>query len=425
MRPLIYDLSRLSTRVLQATPNGIDRLDSLIADHALAGPAHAAFALLFGPNGPRLFAPGALPVPTQALARAWGEADNLAHAVEDAAPIIAALTDARGRLRHKSPRPARPLRIAQALARYGLRKGEDPRTAAPRDAVYLNVSHFPLEWSSHVAWLAARPDIRFVMAVHDLLPISHPHFFWDGEPERHRTRMRLLAERGAAAVAFSATVADALDSHMATLGRRNLPILIARPPLSALFYQPPPRAAALADANYFIVCGTIEPRKNHGLLLEVWRRLARDLGPAAPKLLVVGRRGWRCDDIVGALADKALGGAVIEASNLSTPAYRLLLAHARALLSPSWEEGFGLPLSEALATGVPVIGADIAAYREQGGGRVVYLDPGDSAAWHDSVLAFADPARPERARALAALIGYAPAPRAPFLAEIDAFLGRI
>ena len=69
---VIYDVSRLSTRALNATPNGIDWIDALLADYFVSGGAGPAHSLLFGFRGPRLFAPGALPNPVPPLDRAWG-----------------------------------------------------------------------------------------------------------------------------------------------------------------------------------------------------------------------------------------------------------------------------------------------------------------------------------------------------------------
>ena len=109
-----------------------------------------------------------------------------------------------------------------------------------------------------------------------------------------------------------------------------------------------------------VICSTIEPRKNHLLLLEVWRELVRRDGPGTPKLVLVGGRGWKFE-AVAALLDRspALRGHVVEASGLTTPSLKRLLDGARALLMPSFAEGYGLPVVEAQIAGVPVIASDI------------------------------------------------------------------
>jgi len=103
-------------------------------------------------------------------------------------------------------------------------------------------------------------------------------------------------------------------------------------------------------------------------LLNVWRRLAERPGPATPKLVVVGKRGWLNENVTDLMSrSPALRASVIEASGLSTPALRRLLAGARALLMPSFAEGFGLPVAEALAAKVPVIASNLEVFQEFGG----------------------------------------------------------
>jgi len=423
MTDVVYDLSRLSTRVLNPTPNGIDWIDRLLADHFLDARRAATWPLLFGPLGPRLFAPGALPNPTAALALQWDAATGLPD------PLVEALRRPVAPGRPAAPLdfspPGRPRRVAGAFGAYGLKRGADPRKAAPRNVVYLNATHYPLESARHVGWLDARPDVRPVFFIHDLLPVATPGTFWRGEPERHARRLALLARRGAGALVTSRLVAAEVDAHMRELGRTNLPIFQAHPPVGPIFRQacaPDPR---LAGIPYFLVCGTIEPRKNHRLLVEVWRRLVARSGAAAPKLVVVGKRGWRCEEIVAALADPALGGAVVEVAGLSNGGWRALLAGAVALLAPSLAEGFGLPLAEALTAGTPALCSDIPTFREIAGEAVDFIGPDQPEAWADRIgqLAGQDGGARRDARGRVGAFK-ATAPEA-YAAELDRFLEQV
>ncbi|WP_163778702.1 glycosyltransferase family 4 protein, partial [Proteus mirabilis] len=73
------------------------------------------------------------------------------------------------------------------------------------------------------------------------------------------------------------------------------------------------------DRPTFVACGTIEPRKNHLLLLHLWRALAERLGAATPRLVLVGRRGWEAENIVDMLERcPAIREHVVEVSGLST-----------------------------------------------------------------------------------------------------------
>lgn len=382
---IVYDLSRLATRVLNPTPNGIDWLDRVYADHFLTGDG-GAWPLLFGPFGPRLFAPGLLRNPVETLERQWDGTVVIPDALVEA--LRAPIRSGQAAPRLSLAPPGRAQRIAGALREYALKRGVDPRSAAPRGAVYINVTHYPLESARHVAWLDARADVKPVFYIHDLLPILTPETFWRGEPERHARRLALLARRGAGAIVSSAATAEDLIAHMRSLGRPDLPIHTAPPPVAPLFRAPCPPDPRLSGVSYFVVCGTIEPRKNHALLAKVWRRLVADAGAATPKLVVVGKRGWRCEVIVAALSDPALGGAIVQVEGLPNGGWRALLAGARALLAPSLGEGYGLPLAEALASGTPAICSDIPPFREIAGTTVPYLDPRRPEEWLSRIAAF-------------------------------------
>ncbi len=420
MTRVVYDLSRLSTRVLNATPNGIDWIDRLLADHFLESRSADTWPLLFGPFGPRLFAPGLLPNPTAALERQWDAPAIIPDALVEALQRPVSVGQA-GRRLDLAAR-GRPRRIAAALGDYGLKLGADPRTEAPEGAVYLNATHYPLESARHVAWLDARPDVKPVFFIHDLLPVATPETFWRGEPERHARRLALLARRGAGAVVTSGAVAADLAAYMRKQGRFDLPILQAHPPVAPVFRAPCRPDPRLANIAYFVACGTIEPRKNHLLLAEVWRRLVARHGPAAPRLVVVGKRGWKSDEIVAALADPALGGAIVEVGGLSNGGWRALLAGAAALLAPSFAEGFGLPLAEALAAGTPALCSDIPAFREIGCEAVDYLDPRRATDWAARIAEL--PERDGEARARAVGLHKHVAPEA-WLPELDGFLSEI
>jgi glycosyltransferase involved in cell wall biosynthesis len=130
------------------------------------------------------------------------------------------------------------------------------------------------------------------------------------------------------------------------------------------------------------VCGTIEPRKNHLLILQVWRQLVLKHGSSAPKLVIIGNRGWKYGLVADLLENSPLlSQHVIEVSGLTTPALKSLFDGARALLMPSFAEGYGLPVREALMAGLCVIAADIPAFRGIKDPRLSLLSPLNGDAW--------------------------------------------
>jgi glycosyltransferase involved in cell wall biosynthesis len=236
-----------------------------------------------------------------------------------------------------------------------------------------------------------REQARFICLVHDLIPIQFPEYARETGASLHRVRMDTVGHHASAVIAYSHATADALraylDDHCSAP-----PIRIA--PLGANTRSVLP-AEQLKDHPYFVFLGTIEPRKNHLLLLNVWRRLVeetKDGNAPIPKLVLIGRRGWENENIVDML-DRcpALKDHVIEASRLSDPDAQDLMRQACALVLPSFVEGFGLPIAEALEMGVPVLCSDIPAHREVGGAVPEFIDPLDGPGWLRAIRDYAAP----------------------------------
>jgi glycosyltransferase involved in cell wall biosynthesis len=240
------------------------------------------------------------------------------------------------------------------------------------------VSHQNLDRPHPIARLKRATAARFVVLIHDLIPLDFPHLTRPGQTRRHRRRIDTVARLADAVIANSAATAEALSTH---LGRHKTPVAIA--PLGIDVAGAPP----LAEPPYFVCIGTIEARKNQSLLLDIWERLRAELGAQAPRLALIGQRGFGSVPIVSRLA--ALRDVVTEHPDLPDQATGGLLRGARALLLPSFAEGFGLPIAEALALGVPVLCSDLPALRETGGGCPDYLEPGDHHAWRRAILDYA------------------------------------
>ena len=243
----------------------------------------------------------------------------------------------------------------------------------------FNIGHSGLERPGYKAWIA-RKNIRPLFMVHDLIPITHPEYCRAGELLRHTARMDAVLGVAAAIVTNSQATLDELTSY-AESRRLSLP-----PSIAALLAPPPtlrPTDLPPMTEPYFVIVSTIEPRKNHWMLLQVWRRLVERHGTDnAPRLVVIGQRGWECENVVDLLErGKELQGVVTELPACSDAELATWLKHARALLFPSFCEGYGLPLVEALAVGTPVIASNLDVFREIAGDTPDYLDPLDGLGW--------------------------------------------
>jgi glycosyltransferase involved in cell wall biosynthesis len=362
----------------------------MLAEGLLGRSASAAQALLFGLAGPRIV-PAHVGLEAARLARhAWREAEQDVSQTRHFDRVVAALQPGADPERIRAIRASSRGRfgdIARAALRFLPARGRAPATAAPRRGLYLNASNYPLEHDRHVRWLEARSDITAVYFIHDLLPILKPHHFWRGEPEQHRRRVDRLLRPGSAAIVASEAVEHDLRDYLSGHGRRDVPVFRRRLPVDPAFLTPRATNPALTRARYFVMCGTIEPRKNHMLLLRVWRTLIADYGADAPRLVLVGKRGWLCDEIIAKIESPALRPFVIEAGSLSTPDYKTLLDHCVASLCPSRAEGFGLPLAEAIASRTRAIASDIAPFREIGGDAAIFCGVDDDDAWLHAIKA--------------------------------------
>jgi glycosyltransferase involved in cell wall biosynthesis len=214
-------------------------------------------------------------------------------------------------------------------------------------------------------------------------------------------------------------VKSALLAFMRKLGRSHLPVHVAPIPVAPIFREPATPDELLRDHPFFIQCGTIEPRKNHLVILQVWRELVARHGKAAPKLLLVGVRGWENENIVDLLdRSQALRDHVWEVSGLPTPVLKRLMGSARALLMPSFAEGFGLPVAEAIAVGVRVIASDIPVFHEIADGAFTPIHPIDGEGWRREIERLADLPR-------AAGPGPGPDRHENFFSTIEAFVGSL
>jgi glycosyltransferase involved in cell wall biosynthesis len=251
--------------------------------------------------------------------------------------------------------------------------------------VYINVSHKGLHLSFVRQWLRRNQNWKAVYLVHDTIPLSYPEYVKPGDDEKHWRRLKNIAATASAIIVNTHFTGNSLRELMNDDISPDVPIEVA--PLGVESAFRPTNAPLPHGATYFICVGTIEPRKNHLLLLQVWRRLVSDLGAAAPKLVIVGRRGWENENIIDLLErSNELRDFIYEYPRLPDNALANLMAGARAILFPSFVEGYGLPVVEALAQRVPVLCSDIPAHREIAGDVPDLLDPLDGPSWLDAVL---------------------------------------
>lgn len=385
--PLLFDVSRLVWRRWTGLrPTGIDRICLAWLEH-------------FGPRAQAViihrYGQAILPLPTsQALFRLLAEPER---------------------------RKGEVASFRAGLASLAIRRGGHLRDRLPgKGRFWLNPGHTGLNRPGIAAWCQRR-HLRPVYLVHDLIPLTHPQFCRDGESERHGQRMRTVLDTAHGIVANSAHTLEMLRDFARGVGIELPSAIVAWPGTPKL-----PVVAPMPDRDpTFVILGTIEGRKNHALLLKVWQKLIEQAGPSVPRLVIVGRRGWQAEAVFGQLDSKSFGDRVIEAGPLDDAAIATLLAQSRALLFPSFAEGFGIPLTEALACGVPVIASNLSVFREIGQGVPELLEPDDEAAWHAAIMEYAAPDSRQRAAQIARIEGFRSPDWPSHFDRVDSFLGSL
>ena len=377
---ILLDVSRLISRLGQGPATGIDRVEAEWLAHLQTRP-HLLLCRV--PRGQLLLPPAA----GAAILR-WIAGD-----IADL-PQPGFLDRLRGR---QGPRVC----AEAALRRMALaRAGRDGQGMARRvlkrlgPASYLNTGHANLDAR---LWQNLR-GLRRIVLIHDTIPLDHPEFTRAGQSGKFRDRFAAALSHAELVLTVSqASRADVLRWR----DRLGLPdrARIEAVPLGTRLAAPA-RSAAIAgiplERPFFVTLGTIEPRKNHALLLDAWQELARRM-PAdrLPRLFIIGRRGWENHQVFARLDMLPADGAVREYSGLDDGAVAYLLARSHGLLMPSRAEGFGLPLTEAAARGIPVLSAPLPAARELLGDYARWLSPDDPRGWAGAValLAAAAPLR--------------------------------
>jgi glycosyltransferase involved in cell wall biosynthesis len=383
MATILFDATRLFMRASRTSPTGIDRVAQAYGRWLLSRPdvdttpvcslggvitslSPAAFRRVVAPR----------PAESEEAVGDWRRLVATLSALPSGAPALR-LTAART---SRETRPERYLRFGLGLAvnwrprRYDARQGGGP--------IYLNVSHFGLEQPHLLDRLAAR-GVRIAAMVHDLIPIAHPEYCSPSASGWHLRRIDAVLEHADLVISNSQSTADELIAFAERAGRRIPSICIAPLGLEPAFrVRPDP---GMGQHPYFVCVGTIEPRKNIGMLLALWRRLAERMGDATPPLVLAGQRGWETEAIVDHLdRSPPVQRFVHEINGLGDTELARLIAGARALLSPSFMEGFNLPVAEALAMGTPVIASDIPAHRELAPDACL-IDPLDGPAWLEAI----------------------------------------
>ena len=259
----------------------------------------------------------------------------------------------------------------------------EPVALGPDDVVLVA----GLAWSHmrgrRLARLKEQAGFRVAVLCYDLIPVTHPQFYAAEDVERFRHYWTDAFPVTDLVLVTARCIADDVERFCQEAGLA--PVALRTVPLG---FDPPPPVeaegalpAGLVPGHFTLFVSTIEPRKGHRLLLDVWRRLLARGVPQARgfKLVLLGRPGWMVDDVLRDLATPP--EFVVHLPNATDGELAALYRAAAFCCYPSQYEGFGLPMIEAFARGKAVIATSGGAVPETVGDLSPCLDPDDPDLW--------------------------------------------
>ncbi|MGH2809548.1 MAG: glycosyltransferase family 4 protein, partial [Actinomycetota bacterium] len=227
-------------------------------------------------------------------------------------------------------------------------------------------------------------DAKLVATIHDLAVKEIPHVvpaFWRALYSRG---FDVALKKARIVCTVSAAVRERLIQGYGIEPAR----VIVTPEAPGILPSHPRKAGTAGrlglEGPYILTVGTLEPRKNQAMLIRAFAA-ARDKLPDF-KLVVAGAAGWGSTDVLEAIESERVADRVVVTGRLEDAELAALYGSAELFAFPSLYEGFGLPLAEALAFGLPCVASDDPALREVAGAAAIFVSPADPQAWSQALV---------------------------------------
>ena len=228
---------------------------------------------------------------------------------------------------------------------------------------------------------------KFVATVHDIFPLTLDEFSDSGLNSFYRKRTPEILKRASAVVTPSTYVKDSLIEHFPDSACPIFPVFEAasdefhpRRTESAIIGQ-----YGLSDNRYFLFVGRVDPRKNIPLLLEAFMDLPEDMRLSNPLVIVISGRPPDIEEFRNRFSHLFEDRGIVYLRDVPQEEIYALYSSALAFVFPTLDEGFGLPVLEAMKSGCPVITSNLSCIPEVTGKAAVLIDPMDSSTLSDSM----------------------------------------
>jgi len=224
------------------------------------------------------------------------------------------------------------------------------------------------------------------MTIHDLTFIKYPSYA-TSIVQSYRSRIqRCLAGTDGVITFAQSTKQDIIDYFQVEPSRIFLTPQASRYSANTLDLEALQSLESLKSElaydfsqPYLLFVSTLEPRKNVEGLISAFNQLKQQT-QIPHQLVLIGQRGWKYQAILSAIANSPVAAQIHSLQYLSDQALALFYKHAEVFIYPSFYEGFGLPVLEAMTLGAPVITSNCSSLPEVSGEAAILIDPHDSTA---------------------------------------------
>ena len=241
-----------------------------------------------------------------------------------------------------------------------------------------------------IADLKLRIGFRMHLLCHDLIPVMFPEFYRERDVQLFSKYMRRALAIADRIVVNSRAVETDCRNYCRKQGIEPKEIVVSF--LGADMLPADQTVVPLPDPlvrdRFVLLVSTIEPRKGHLLLCEVWRRLIDDGIPQSKgfKLVFVGRPGWMVDELIATIhRDEKLSKHIVVLPRVSDQTLAALYRDAAFCVYPSRYEGYGLPVVEAFLYGKPILASSGGALPELTQDFSPTIDATDEEAWYTAL----------------------------------------
>lgn len=218
--------------------------------------------------------------------------------------------------------------------------------------------------------------IKRVTVIHDLTPVKFPHWHRFHSQMAQRLLLKSILRKASLIVTNSKATSADLIEYANVAPNRVAMVYPGVTPFLKVEAEPRILLNYGIDRPYFFFAGTIEPRKNLRGLLRAYQ-LFREQTNLDHQLVLTGAKGWKSGSFFDDLSTQPFQKDIILTGYVPAEHLQLMYAGALAFVFPSFYEGFGFPVVEAMKCGCPVLCSNAGSLPEAGGPAALYFDPAD------------------------------------------------